>query len=267
VKTLNLSGLLNLYAFWKSNGFRLVPRDTDARSLTLLTINCDFATSLRVETKKRRDIHCVRSQVSVSPRAWLVSVPVFEKSVTYVLGHLEHARFPKDFFHSGEMQTYVGNVTNQRGHDFAEKVGKVFSDSDCTTKLEIEVTQLGASKKLCLGDVDVLSWENTSGRVYAVECKRLLTANSVREVVQRLEDFRGDKKEMDSLGRHLRRIEWLKKNLGALAKFTGIPTGKIRLIPLLVTSEIVPMQFYDGMKFPTSQVLSFDEVAATIRKG
>ncbi len=61
VKTLNLSGLVNLYAFWKSNGFRLVPKDTDPRSLTLLTINCDFATTLRAETKKRRDIHCVRS--------------------------------------------------------------------------------------------------------------------------------------------------------------------------------------------------------------
>lgn len=196
----------------------------------------------------------------------MVSVPVFEKSVTYVLGHLEHARFPKDFFHSAEMQKYVGDATNQRGHDFAKKVGKVFTDSGCTTKLEIEVTQLGASKQLCLGDVDVLSWEEKSGRVYAVECKRLLTASSVREVVQRLEDFRGDKKEMDSLGRHLRRIEWLEKYLDALAKFTGIPTGKIRLIPLLVTSEIVPMQFYEGMKFPTSQVLSFDEVTNRLKQ-
>jgi hypothetical protein len=37
---------------------------------------------------------------------------------------------------------------------------------------------------------------------------------------------------------------------------------KIRLIPLLVASEIVPMQFYKGMSFPTSQVLSFDEVGS-----
>ena len=164
------------------------------------------------------------------------------------------------------MQQHVGNVTNKRGHDFAQKVGKLFADSGCSTKLEVEVTQLGASKKLRLGNVDVLSWEETTGRVYAVECKRLLTANSVREVVQRLEDFRGDMKKKDSMGRHCRRIEWLKNNLEALAKFTGIPTATIRLIPMLVTSEIVPMQFYKDMKFPTAQVLSFDDLAVAIRK-
>lgn len=200
-------------------------------------------------------------QVGVSPRAWIISVPTFEKSVSYVIGHLEQARFPKDFFHSAEMHTYIGDVTNKRGHAFTKKVGKVFVESGCTTKLEIEMTQLGAAKKLGLGDVDVLSWEKASGRVYAVECKRLLTANSVGEVVQRLEEFRGNKKEMDSLGRHLRRLDWLRENPHTLARFIVIPCERIRLIPLVVTSAIMPMQFFEGMKIPTSQVLSFDELS------
>src|SRR5258708_23507236 len=194
-------------------------------------------------------------QVSVTPRAWIVSVPAFEKGVNYLIGHLERARFPKDHFRCTEMQSYVGNVTNKRGHQFAERVSKVFIGLGCPTELEIEVTRLGASKKLGLGDVDVLSWERASGRVYVVECKRLLSANSVREVVQRLEDFRGDKKEMDSLARHLRRLEWLSQNPDGLVKFTGLPRAKIRLIPLLVTSDIVPMQFYEGLNFPALQVL------------
>ena len=199
-------------------------------------------------------------QLSASPRVWIVSVPFLEKSVTYITSHLEHARLPKDFFGSAEMQAYAGRVTNKRGHDFAAKVEKVFSQADFATKLEIELTELGASKRLCLGDVDVLSWENSSGTVYVVECKRLLPAASVREVVQMLEEFRGDKKEMDSLARHVRRIEWLKGNLAALEKFTGIQSTKIRLIPLLVTSEIVPMQFYVNVNFPASQVVPFDEL-------
>ena len=57
----NFSGLLNLYAYWKTNGFRLIPRETDGRLLTLVRIADDFATSFRVETKHRKDIHCVRS--------------------------------------------------------------------------------------------------------------------------------------------------------------------------------------------------------------
>jgi hypothetical protein len=187
-------------------------------------------------------------------------VPVFEKNIRHWLGNLEFAHFPKEFFKSAEMQAYVGTIANKRGHEFAEKVGKIFTVAGFTIKLELELTQLGASKQLGLGDLDVLAWEKTSGRVYAVECKRLLTASSVREVVQRLEDFRGNKREKDSLGRHLRRVEWLNKNLDSLAKFTGIPNTEIRLSSLLVTSEIVPMQFYKEMNFPTSQVLSVDEV-------
>jgi len=149
-------------------------------------------------------------QMSNSPRSWLVSVPVFEKNIRQWLDNIEFARLPKDFFKSAEMQTYVGTVVNKRGHEFAEKVGKSFTSAGYTIKLELELTQLGASKNLGLGDLDVFAWEKKSGRIYAVECKRLLTANSVREVVQRLEDFRGNMKEKDSLGRHLRRIEWLK---------------------------------------------------------
>jgi hypothetical protein len=205
-------------------------------------------------------------QLSASPRAWLLSVPTFEKSVNYLLGHLERARFPKDHFHSPEMQAYVGNVTNKRGHDFAESVMKIFVESGHEAALEIEVARLGAPKKLGLGDVDVLAWEESSGRVYAVECKRLLAANSVREVVQRLEDFRGDKKELDSLARHLRRIEWLNQSPGALAKCTGILSERLRLIPLLVTSELMPMQFYEGMNFPTSHVLPVGELVKALAK-
>lgn len=203
-------------------------------------------------------------QLDVASREWLVSISACEKAFSYLLGHLERARLPKEFFHSPEMQAYVGSVTNKRGHDFAEKVGRVFSDAGYSTKLEIQMTELGGSKKLGLGDIDVVSWDEASGKIYAVECKRLLVANSVREVVQRLEDFQGDKKELDSLARHLRRVEWLEKNLDSLAKFTGISVEKICLVPLLVTSEIVPMQFYKEMSFPTSQVLSFDEITKAI---
>ena len=68
LKIVNLAGLLNLYAFWKSNGFRIVPQDADPRSLNLLSLNCDFATGLRVNTKQIRDVHAVRSH---DGRAWV----------------------------------------------------------------------------------------------------------------------------------------------------------------------------------------------------
>jgi hypothetical protein len=173
---------------------------------------------------------------------------------------LETGRFPKEFFRSTEMQAFIGKTSNQRGHEFAQSVELVFVKSGFDAKLEVELTHFGAPKKLGLGDVDVIAWDCTSGRVYCVECKRLLPAGTVREVVQRLEEFRGDKHAKDSLGRHLRRIEWLNQNLSAVSKFTTIPVAVLNIIPLLVTSEIVPMQFYKQMNFPTEQVMPLSDL-------
>jgi hypothetical protein len=125
------------------------------------------------------------------------------------------------------------------------------------------MSQLGAPKEL--GDIDVLAWERSSGEIFPVECKRLLVAHSVREVVQRLEDFKGNKQEKDSLGRHLRRVDWLNKNFDAISKFTGIAKSAIRVKPLLITSEIVPMQFYEEMDFPISQVMTFQQAKKMLK--
>ena len=123
----------------------------------------------------------------------------------------------------------------------------------------------GALKKDGLGDVDVLAWDATRGRVYIVECKCLRVAATIREVVQRLEDFKGDRKEKDSLGRHLRRIDWLKTNIGQLARYTGVPESKLKLVPLLVTNETVPMQFFKEMNdFLAAQVVPLADLSGKL---
>jgi hypothetical protein len=137
-------------------------------------------------------------QVSASPRTWAISAPFFETSVSYLVGNIEAADFPERFFANEKMRKYVGQQVNRRGHLFAEKVYRVFLENHFAGRLEIQMTELGAPKGDGLGDVDVLAWSQTTGQVFSVECKRLLIALSVREVIQRLEDFRGDKKAKDS---------------------------------------------------------------------
>jgi hypothetical protein len=43
-------------------------------------------------------------------------------------------------------------------------------------------------------------------------------------------------------------------------KITGIPAAAISFRPLVVTSELMPMQFFEEMNFPTNQVVSVDEL-------
>jgi hypothetical protein len=204
-------------------------------------------------------------QVGISPKSWVVSVPTLMKSISYCLGHIERGYLPKEFFRSPEMHRYIGKIANQRGHEFTHLVGNRVSAHGYRADTEVEMARLGASKKEGLGDIDVFAWDAASGRVLAIECKRLLPAVTVREVIQRLEDFRGNRQEKDSLGRHLRRVDWLTKHMEVIVKYTNIPLGKIRLIPLLVTSETVPMQFFSEMNFPTSQVVPYEELKSYMR--
>ncbi len=205
-------------------------------------------------------------QVTANPRSWFVSVPLLTQSIEYLLGNIERAYFPNSIFRSNEMKQFVGKIVHARGHAFAAEVAEVFRSAGYETKLEVELTSLGASKKDGLGDVDVLSWNTSSGRVYAAECKRLRTAGNIREVVQRLEEFKGSREEKDALFRHIRRIEWLKGHLPVLAKLTGIPLDKLKLCPLLITSEVVPMQFFRALQIPTNQVVSYDDLAGFVAK-
>jgi hypothetical protein len=201
-------------------------------------------------------------QLSNTPRTWYLSVPMLDQAIAYFVGHVDEGNLPETFFASQEMRRYVGDCAQKRGHDFAVKVEAVFVAAGLTTKLEVEMSAFGASRKDGLGDVDVLAWDAARGRVYVVECKCLRVAATIREVVQRLEDFKGDRKEKDSLGRHLRRVDWLKKNIPQLARYTGVQENKLKLVPLLVTNETVPMQFFKEMNdFLAAQVVPLADLS------
>jgi hypothetical protein len=87
----------------------------------------------------------------------------------------------------------------------------------------------------------------------------------VREVIRRPEDFQGDERGRDSLAKHINRVRWLEENRAGVQKITGIPAVSISLQALLVTSELMPMQFFEEMNFPTNQVISANELPAYLK--
>ena len=206
----------------------------------------------------------VRPLVALSPNTWFLSIPMVRRACSYVVGNTSNGYFPEAFFASPEMRRYVGETANKRGHDFSRQVQGELTTLGLKSDLELEMSALGAPTREGLGDVDVLAWNPAKGRVYVVECKCLRTASSMREIVQRLEDFKGNRKEKDSLARHLRRIDWIKKNPAAVLQRTGIGVSHLRFVPLLVTSETVPMQFFKDMDFPIDQVVPIKDLRKKI---
>jgi hypothetical protein len=203
--------------------------------------------------------------VKTDPRGWVISAPFFEKSAEYITGNIHEGRLPEHFFVSKQLRSYIGGIASQHGHAFAQQMAAVFENNGYNTRTEIRLTELGAPRNPDLGDVDVLAWREDRTDVFVTECKRLAPALTVREVIQRLEDFKGDERKRDSLGKHIVRVSWLEENRVGVEKITGIQSSNISFRPLLVTSELMPMQFFEEMNFPTNQVVSADDLPAYLR--
>jgi hypothetical protein len=105
------------------------------------------------------------------------------------------------------------------------------------------------------GDLDVLAFRPGENVIYSIECKRLRFARTNAEIGEQLREFQGE--EMDRLARHVRRCKWLETHPEALRRVTGAPVATLRIVPLLVTSTVVPMQFTQGLPLGADRIVPF----------
>ena len=200
-------------------------------------------------------------EVSRSPRQFAISAPHLHRWVRYLTHSISEGTLPAKLFQSVGMKSYLGSIADKKGHQFTEETANRVQEMLPDQRVEIKMTELGAPADPDLGDVDVFAWDQNSGLVLLIECKHLKTALTVRQVIQQLENFRGDTEDKDdALGKHQRRVEWLKANPNKLSQLTGIHPSNIRWLPLLVTSGRVPMSFVDAINFPREQVVPEKEL-------
>lgn len=200
-------------------------------------------------------------EVSRSPRSFAISASHLHRWIHYLTHSIFEGLLPDKIFRSQAMKSYLGSIADKKGHEFTKEVAASVQTVFPNQRLEINLTELGAPAKPDLGDIDVLAWDSTTGFIFLIECKRLKKALTVRQVIQQLEEFRGDQNEKDSLAKHQRRVDWLKANPAKVSKLTGIPPNSIRWISLLVTSGRVPMSFVDAIDFTKEQVIPEQELA------
>jgi hypothetical protein len=203
--------------------------------------------------------------ISVAPEnRWLVYAPLVEQSASYVLEALTSAGFPAEKFRSRSMKKFIGELAAREGRSFTQRVANKIAQLGFVTEREVLMSLLGVSAaEGDFGDVDVLAWGAEAKLVYVIECKHLRTAISVRDVVDRLDEYKGERD--DSLGKHLRRLNWLRSKPTAVASLTGIPASAITFRGLLVTDDVVPMQFFRGSAIATKDVVAFDALEAALR--
>jgi hypothetical protein len=177
-----------------------------------------------------------------------------------ILSRLYSAVFPKEYYHSDEMRAWADAQTLRNGAAFETRVKEDLAALGWNARAGVKMTELGANKSY--GNVDVLAWNASTGVILVTECKHLREARTIGEICEKLRNFRGE--EQDDLHAHLRRFEWLCSNQSQLARITTIPAANQRLIPILVTNALVPMQFVNDLPLPPQLILPVRELATAL---
>jgi hypothetical protein len=179
-----------------------------------------------------------------------------EDSFRHVVMEAHSGAFDTEYFSSRGMKEYIGTANAKRGLDFNKAVAGTFTKSGWRIWVEVQMTQLQCPGSEASGDIDVIAAKG--GNIYLCECKELSFARTITEVVEQLGRFRG--RHGDALWKHMRRVEWVRRNTTELRRIVSQEPVEIR--SLLVTSKTVPMQFAGD--FPV-QVVPMDSLEAYLR--
>jgi len=182
----------------------------------------------------------------------IVYAPAFcEDAFRHIIMEAYTGALETEYFTSRLMKKYIGGENARRGLAFNKSLAEACESAGWPALVEVPMTRLEAPPKEASGDIDVIAYKN--GTVYICECKELLFARTITEVVEQLGRFRGQ--NADELWKHMRRVHWVRSHPAKLAGVIGQQPNEIR--SLLVTSKTVPVQF--ATDFPT-QVVSFDSL-------
>ncbi|PAY17438.1 hypothetical protein CKO51_21215 [Rhodopirellula sp. SM50] len=249
--------LVEAFAFPLRDGWRNLTEDQDERNIQLWRIR-------RTLSVLRRPI------IEVTTGNLLVSPDMVNSAVFYVLRAYYEGTYRQRDLLSKPMCDWWSTTNNRRGKQFAERVAEKLTElgwvTSCRKKrwIEVQMTEIlieKAGKKF--GDVDVIAFDPSSGRVLCIECKALHFHKTHGEVAEQLSDYRGElnsKGKPDDLLKHLNRIELLRENTEKLAKFVRSKSD-IVMEPLLVFENPVPMLFAWKDQMKQNEIATFSLLA------
>ncbi len=172
-------------------------------------------------------------------------------AMQYMFGQYHRGDFPLNQLQP-KMKRWAGTSRNRIGKQFTREVAERLAEFGWNVETEVRITKLlrkGFDRDY--GDVDVLAWQPSSGRVLAIECKDVQYRKTDGEIAEQLADFRGEVQsdgKPDLLLRHLYRIELIGTHLSEVKKYTGLACSPT-IEGHLVFKNPVPMKFaWERMK-------------------
>jgi hypothetical protein len=174
----------------------------------------------------------------------IVTPGIARDAFAYMVGNYHRGDFPR-WQLQPKMRTWAGRSRDRIGRAFSEAVAARMRELGWNSETEVPVTKLlrkGFDRNY--GDVDVLAWNETRGRVLLMECKDVQHRKIEGEIAEQLADFRGALRrdgKPDDLLKHLRRVEVIMSHAAEVARYVGFERPAIE--GHLVFRNPVPMKF------------------------
>lgn len=174
----------------------------------------------------------------------VIAPGLLREGFAYAVGNYYHGSYP-DRHLGPAMLRYAGHARRREGMAFNLEVAQHMRDLGWKTQTECAVTKIVKKRfDRNYGDVDVLAWNATVGRVLVMECKDLQFRKTHGEIAEQLSDFTGLIKadgKPDLLRKHIDRVEILTAHHTEVCRFLGIDTASV-VESHLVFRNPVPMQ-------------------------
>jgi hypothetical protein len=176
-----------------------------------------------------------------------------DESVRLLFSNISKGRY-KIHEHSSEvMKKLLGHVLEKTGEEFNQKAREWLENNTnwpLKTKVPINPGTLLKSE-LDLGDVDILAVDCPSRKIYSIECKHINSSRNPREMANELERFFTDENGQDAwIEKHVKRHEWLTKNLATVSSLFKIDLSSYTVSSLFLTSEEIPTPYLRSMPLP-----------------
>lgn len=184
-------------------------------------------------------------------------------SFSYVVGNYYRGAFPQWQITSRGMKKWTGTIFDEDGRKFSAKVADKVRAHGWKAETEVKVTKLlrkGFERDF--GDVDVVAWEPSSGKVVLMECKDLKYKKTTGEIAEQISDFRGEfdsRGKPDLLRKHLDRVALIQQHEAELAQFVDMHRI-VQIEHMLVFRNPVPMRYAWGALGARTQLHTYADL-------
>lgn len=197
-----------------------------------------------------------------------VAPAIIERALVHNISGASSGSLQNEFWTSREMRRYSSHAGGVEGVAFNEEVAaglralglKAWDSAKPSWCLDLKKTP----EVVQLGDVDALAVSREGKHVWVVEAKDLKLCRTLGEVSRRLSEYRGlsdQKGRPDSLLKHLRRVEFLRRHADRLVGRLGLPEAP-QVHGIIVVRSPQPMAQLRGEYSADALVVMLQDLAS-----